>query len=77
MEFFHKDARVSHATLGTGIVIAADRHYTTIAFDDGAVRKFVTSKVRLERSTQPRPAVAPPSQPRRRQPAVKAQKTTS
>ena len=77
MEFFRKDARVSHAELGTGIVIAADRYYTTIAFDDGAVRKFVTRLVRLERSTQPGLPASPPGEARRRQPPVKAQKATS
>lgn len=72
MGFFRRDARVLHAELGTGIVIRADRYYTTIAFDDGAVRKFVTSMVRLERSTTP--AAAPSGG---RQTPVKAQKTAS
>jgi hypothetical protein len=79
MEFFRKDARVVHAQLGLGVVIEANRRYTTIAFDDGAVRKFVTELVRLERSAWPRPvSAAPPSaRPRRLQPPVKAQKAAS
>jgi hypothetical protein len=77
MTFFRKDARVSHPELGAGTVVTADRRYTTIAFDDGAVRKFVTSMVRLERSAEPRPAAAPSTAPRRRQTPLKAQNTAS
>lgn len=79
MEFFRKNARVLHAQLGAGVVIEADRRYTTIAFDDGAVRKFVTALVRLERSAWPRPVPAAPAKarPGRRQSSVKAQKTPS
>lgn len=79
MEFFRKDARVSHAQLGAGVVIEADRRYTTIAFDDGAVRKFVTALVRLERSAWPRPepAAKAKARPRRRQSSVKAQNAAS
>lgn len=78
MEFFRKDARVSHAQLGAGVVTEANRRYTTIAFDDGAVRKFVTDLVRLERSARPLPAETPQSarRPRRHAPP-KAQKMTS
>ena len=78
MEFFRKHTRVWHAQFGAGVVIEADRRHTTIAFDDGAVRKFVTALVRLERSTRPVPETAPrPTRPQRRQAAPNAQKTTS
>jgi len=79
MEFFRKGARISHAQLGAGTVIEADRRYTTIAFDDGAVRKFVTELVRLERSARPVPEAAPPPPARRprHHAAVKAQNTAS
>jgi hypothetical protein len=79
MQFFRKGARVSQAQLGAGVVIEANRRYTTIAFDDGAVRKFVTDLVRLEPSARPLAVTAaPPSarQPRRHAP-LNAQKTTS
>jgi hypothetical protein len=79
MEFFRKNVRVTHAQLGAGVVIEANRRYTTIAFDDGAVRKFVTELVRLERSARPVPVrETPPSarRPRRHDP-LKAQKTAS
>lgn len=79
MEWFRKDARVLHAQLGAGVVIEANRRYTTIAFDDGAVRKFVTNLVRLERSTRPPPLTDTPRaarRPRRHAP-LKVQKTTS
>lgn len=78
MEFFRKGARISHAQLGAGVVIEADRRYTTIAFDDGAVRKFVTNLVRLERSARPLPErAAPPARRPRRHAPLKAQKTAS
>ena len=79
MEFFRKGAGVSHAQFGAGVVIEADRRHTTIAFDDGAVRKFVTAMVRLERCARPLPVrAAPPSagRPRRHVPP-EAQETTS
>ena len=78
MEFFRKGAGVSHAQFGAGVVIEADRRYTTIAFDDGAVRKFVTELVRLERSARPVPEAPPPPARRpRHHAAVKAQNTAS
>lgn len=78
MEFFRKHARVSHAQFGAGVVVEADRRHTTIAFDDGAVRKFVTALVRLERSARPVPDDAPgPARRQRRQAPPNAQKTAS
>ena len=81
MEFFRKHTRVWHAQFGAGVVIEADRRYTTIAFDDGAVRKFVTALVRLERSARPVPESMPgpegPPPKRRRQAPPNAQNTTS
>ena len=79
MEFFCKGAGVCHAQFGAGLVIEADRRYTTIAFDDGAVRKFVTALVRLERSARPLPvrAAPPPARRPRRQRPLKDQKATS
>jgi hypothetical protein len=40
---FRKDDRVSHARHGAGIVINTDERYTIIEFDDGGVRKLVTT----------------------------------
>jgi hypothetical protein len=51
--------RVSHETYGLGTVTAIDEARTTIQFDDNGSRKFVTSLVRLERTTVAAPA--PPS----------------
>jgi hypothetical protein len=64
---FRRDDRVSHAQHGTGTVVDADEGYTVVAFDDGAVRKFITRLVRLERSNLPLPPKPPPapSRPRR------------
>ena len=52
---FRKDDRVSHTRFGPGVVIEADARYTTIEFDEGGVRKFLTSMVRLESSELPLP----------------------
>lgn len=65
MGHFRRDDRVSHARYGAGLVIDIDERYTTIAFDDSGVRKFVTKLVQLERSDLPLP-VKPPPPPRRR-----------
>lgn len=71
MGMFRRDDRVSHARHGAGIVVDADARYTTIAFDDDGVRKFVTSLVQLDRSDLPLP-VKPPAPPKRRKVKVKS-----
>jgi hypothetical protein len=62
---FRPDDRVSHVTYGAGVVVDINERYTVIAFDDGGLRKFVTTLVQLEGSTLPLP-VKPA--PRRRRP---------
>ena len=64
MWHFRKGDRVSHARYGAGNVVDADERYTMIAFDDGDVRKFVTTLVRLERSDLPLPAKPEPARRR-------------
>ena len=61
MRCFQRDDRVFHALYSAGLVVAVDARYTTIAFDDGAVRKFVTTLMQLEPSTLPLPPSPPPS----------------
>jgi hypothetical protein len=61
---FQKDDRVSHARYGAGVVVDANERYTTIAFDDDVVRKFVSRLVQLQRSNLPLP-VKPTPAPRR------------
>lgn len=64
MRAFQKDDRVSHSRFGPGVVVAIDAHYTTIAFDESGLRKFVTTLVQLERSDLPVP-VKPAARRRR------------
>jgi hypothetical protein len=65
MESFRADDRVLHARYGPGCVVHVDERYTTIAFDDGTVRKFVTTLVCLETCDLPLPPPAPrPARPR-------------
>ena len=47
---FSVSDRVSAATYGAGTITRLDEKYTTIEFDDGATRKFLTTVVQLERS---------------------------
>lgn len=61
---FRKDNRVSHTRFGPGVVIEVDPRYTTVEFDEGGTRKFLTSMVQLERSELPLPAK--PARVRRR-----------
>ena len=63
---FQKNDRVSHASHGAGVVVDANERYTTIAFDDHGVRKFITTLVQLERSDLPLPVKPTPAPPRRR-----------
>ena len=48
--------RVSHETYGLGTIKEIGPARTTIEFDQNGRRKFVTSLVRLERSTVAAPA---------------------
>jgi hypothetical protein len=52
---FRTGDRVHQLSYGVGEIVEISREYVTIAFDDGATRKFVASLVRLEPSTVPRP----------------------
>jgi hypothetical protein len=68
---FRRDDRVSHARHGAGVVVDVDERYTVIAFDDGAVRKFVTHLVQLGRSDLPLPLKRPQASSRPRRPRSK------
>ena len=65
--------RVNHETYGLGTVTAIDEARTTIQFDDNGSRKFVTSLVRLERSSVAAPA-PPPKKSRSKKAAPKPAK---
>ena len=47
--------RVSSPTYGQGTVTKLDEKYTTIEFDEGSTRRFLTELVQLERSDTPAP----------------------
>jgi hypothetical protein len=47
--------RVLHKQYGLGVIAEADRHYTTIDFDEHGRKKFVTRIVKLETSDAPPP----------------------
>ena len=55
MKRFDVGARVVEPTYGLGSVIAVEDNYTRVQFDDGGVKKFLTSMSRLEPSDEPAP----------------------
>jgi hypothetical protein len=59
MKRFEVGARVVEPTYGLGSVIAVEDAYTRVQFDDGGVKKFLTSMSRLEPSSEPAPASRP------------------
>ena len=65
MKSFQSGDRVFQAQYGVGDVLAVDERYTTIAFDQGGVRKFVTRLLQAQPSTEPRPAKPLPPAARR------------
>ena len=69
---FRTGDRVHQVSYGVGEIVEISREYVTIAFDDGATRKFVVSLVRLEPSTVARPA-RPERAPRTRRTRGKSQ----
>jgi hypothetical protein len=52
-EAFSENDRVSHAVYGLGTIRQLNERRTTIAFDGGRTRIFVTSMVQLQHSTTP------------------------
>ena len=56
---FRTGDRVHQQSYGVGDIIDRNADYITIAFDDGATRKFAAARVQLEASTAPRPPRLP------------------
>lgn len=52
---FAVNDRVSNVTFGAGTISRMDEKYTTIQFDEGSTRRFLTSLVQLSRSDTPAP----------------------
>ena len=58
MAFPSKGDRVAHSQYGPGTITELDVHHTVIDFDGFGTRKFVTSRVVLERTSDPGPSAA-------------------
>jgi hypothetical protein len=63
---FTVNERIHHGMYGLGTIKEVNQQYTTIEFDENGRRKFLTSIVRLERSS-----VAAPDPPPRKSRAKK------
>lgn len=48
--------RVVHSVFGLGTITEIGDRHTTIAFDQNGTRKFITSMVRLQHTSEPAPA---------------------
>lgn len=71
-ESFAVNDRVSHSVYGLGTISELNPRHTTILFDEGGRKKFVTSMVQLEKSASP----APPKPVSSRKKPAKAAKAT-
>ena len=58
MAFPSKGDRVAHSQYGPGTITELDVHHTVIDFDGFGTRRFVTSRVVLERTSDPGPSAA-------------------
>lgn len=58
MAFPSKGDRVAHGEYGPGTITEQDIYHTVIDFDAHGTRRFVTSKVVLERTSVPGPTPA-------------------
>jgi hypothetical protein len=58
MAFPSKGDRVAHSQYGPGTITELDVYHTVIDFDGHGVRRFVTSKVVLERTNDAGPTAA-------------------
>ena len=55
MKRFEVGARVVEPTYGLGSVVAVEDAYTRVQFDEHGIKKFLSDRVSLTRSTQPAP----------------------
>lgn len=58
MAFPSKGDRVAHSQYGPGTITDLDVHHTVIDFDGAGTKRFVTSRVVLEKTTDPGPTAA-------------------
>lgn len=74
IEGFAVNERIHHALYGTGTIKEVNQQYTTIEFDQNGRRKFLTTLVRLERSSVAAPDPPPRKSKAAKKPAAKAVK---
>jgi hypothetical protein len=55
MRIYAAGDRVTQSQYGPGTVTDANERYTVIDFDNHGIRRFITSVVRLESTTEPAP----------------------
>ena len=58
LAFPSKGDRVAHGEYGPGTITDLDVYHTVIDFDAHGIRRFVTSRVVLERTSDPGPTAA-------------------
>lgn len=71
---FSVNERINHGMYGLGTIKEVNAQYTTIEFDENGRRKFLTTLVRLERSSVAAPEPAPRKSRARKPAAAKAPK---
>jgi len=72
-EVFAVNERILHGMYGLGTIKEVNAQYTSIEFDENGRRKFLTSLVRLERSSVAAPP-PPARKSRAKKPAAKTPK---
>jgi hypothetical protein len=73
MGSFGKGDRVLQKQYGAGDILAVDDRYTTIQFDSGLVRKFLTTLLTLQPTSEPRPVESPTPKRRGRRRRIDAE----
>ena len=71
-DLFTVNERIHHGMYGLGTIKEVNQQYTTIEFDENGRRKFLTSIVRLERSSVAAPDPPPRKSRAKKQPGAAA-----
>lgn len=58
MRLFSKGHRVTQPQYGAGTITSMDEQYTVVEFDQHGQRRFITTMVTLETTSEPAPARA-------------------
>jgi hypothetical protein len=73
MRLFAKGNRVTQPQYGPGTITSMDDQYTVVEFDQHGSRRFITTMVTLQATSEPAPAKAAA---KRRKPAAKKTEKT-